>query len=77
MRNPAVHRNVLDAVAQAAATLGLVPHGLVSSPVRGQAGNMEFLLWLRNAIEGEDPSGATIEWEQAVSLALAGPAKEF
>ena len=37
---------------------------------------MEFLLWLRNATEAEDPSGAPIEWEQAVSLALAGPAKE-
>lgn len=56
--------------------LGLVPHGLVSSPVRGQAGNVEFLLWLRNATEPKLPSGATIEWDQAVSLALAGPAKE-
>ena len=76
VRNPEVHRNVLDAVARAGTMLGLVPHGLVSSPVRGQAGNMEFLLWLRNATEAEDPSGAPIEWEQAVSLALAGPAKE-
>ena len=76
VRNPAVHRNVLDAVARAGKKLGLVPHGLVSSPVRGQAGNMEFLLWLRTATEAEDQGGPTIEWEQAVTLALAGPADE-
>lgn len=76
VRNPAVHRNVLDIVARSGAALGLVPHGLVSSPVRGQAGNMEFLLWLRNSTEHQHPVGATFEWERAVTLALAGPVQE-
>ncbi|MSQ42673.1 MAG: TlyA family RNA methyltransferase [Chloroflexi bacterium] len=76
VRSPAVHRTVLDTVAQAAANLDLVLHGLISSPVRGQAGNVEFLLWLRNATETDHPVGATFEWERAVTLALAGPASD-
>ncbi len=76
VRNPVVHRNVLDIVARTGATLGLVPHGLVSSPIRGQAGNVEFLLWLRRATEHQHPCGGEFEWERAVNLALPGPARE-
>ena len=56
VRDPATWRRVLHEVAAAAVVTGLVPAGLVASPVRGQAGNVEFLLWLRHV--GADPRGA-------------------
>ena len=56
VRDPATWRRVLDQVSAAAVVTGLVPAGLVASPVRGQAGNVEFLLWLRHV--GADPRGA-------------------
>ncbi|MCX5987405.1 MAG: TlyA family RNA methyltransferase [Chloroflexi bacterium] len=76
VRNPAVHRTVLGTVAHAAVGLGLVPQGLIASPVRGQAGNVEFLLWLRSATDNLHPVGTTFEWERAITLALAGPAQD-
>jgi hypothetical protein len=33
----------------AARQAGLVPAGLTASPIRGEAGNVEFLLWARAA----------------------------
>ena len=56
VRDPATWRRVLHEVAAAAVVTGLVPAGLVASPVRGQAGNVEFLLWLRHV--GADLPGA-------------------
>jgi len=47
VRDPAVHRAVLREVCDAAFALGLVPVGLVASPLLGPAGNREFLLELR------------------------------
>lgn len=43
VRDPAVHRMVLERVLAAAAALGLAPCGLTYSPVRGDEGNIEFL----------------------------------
>ena len=47
VRDPRTWQRVLLEVATAASTVGLHPAGLVASPVRGHAGNVEFLLWLR------------------------------
>jgi 23S rRNA (cytidine1920-2'-O)/16S rRNA (cytidine1409-2'-O)-methyltransferase len=47
VRDPATHRAVLREVRRAAAMLGLVTTGLVASPLRGPAGNREFLMLLR------------------------------
>jgi len=48
VRDPAVHRQVLDEVLGAAAALGLYAAGLTSSPIRGRQGNREFLvLWTK------------------------------
>ncbi|MGB3328175.1 MAG: TlyA family RNA methyltransferase [Thermomicrobiales bacterium] len=46
VRDPAVHRRVLETTLAAAIDHGLVPHGLVASPLRGPAGNVEFLAHL-------------------------------
>lgn len=48
VRDPAVHRRVLETTLASAIEHGLVPHGLVASPLRGPAGNVEFLAHLVN-----------------------------
>jgi 23S rRNA (cytidine1920-2'-O)/16S rRNA (cytidine1409-2'-O)-methyltransferase len=51
VRDPAVHRDVLREVRDAALALGLVPLRAIASPLLGPAGNREFLMELRR--EGE------------------------
>lgn len=46
VRDPAVHRRVLIDVLTAAGALGFEVRGLTASPLRGPAGNREFLAWL-------------------------------
>lgn len=48
VRNPAIHTVVLRNVLESAATLGLSLCGLTPSPITGQAGNVEFLVWLQH-----------------------------
>jgi len=45
VRDPAVHRQVLETVTANLAELGLGLRGLMVSPLRGPAGNVEFLGW--------------------------------
>jgi 23S rRNA (cytidine1920-2'-O)/16S rRNA (cytidine1409-2'-O)-methyltransferase len=46
IRDPAVHRRVLEEVLAFAEAEGYAPLGLIQSPVLGPKGNVEFLLWL-------------------------------
>jgi 23S rRNA (cytidine1920-2'-O)/16S rRNA (cytidine1409-2'-O)-methyltransferase len=46
VRDPAVHRRVLDEVLAAARSAGYIVRGLIRSPLTGPAGNVEFLVWL-------------------------------
>jgi 23S rRNA (cytidine1920-2'-O)/16S rRNA (cytidine1409-2'-O)-methyltransferase len=45
VRDPEVHRAVLENVLGVAPGLGLGLRGLIPSPLRGPAGNIEFLGW--------------------------------
>lgn len=56
VRDPMLHRTVLAARLADAASLGLAPAGLIRSPLRGPAGNIEFLTWLRNGRAAPDDS---------------------
>ena len=47
VRDPAVHRQVLEVVAAAVEEAGLGVQQLLRSPLRGPKGNVEFLLWAR------------------------------
>lgn len=47
VRDPQVHRAVLERVLKAAVSLSLGLRGLIVSPLRGPAGNVEFLGWWR------------------------------
>jgi 23S rRNA (cytidine1920-2'-O)/16S rRNA (cytidine1409-2'-O)-methyltransferase len=63
VRDPEVHRNVLASVFAAAEELGLGVVGLTASPLRGPAGNVEFLALLR-------PESDSIPAESAIERAL-------
>ncbi len=63
VRDPAVHREVLDELLTWAATNGLAPLGLIRSPLQGPAGNVEFLVWLK-------PEGAGPSLDEMISQAL-------
>jgi 23S rRNA (cytidine1920-2'-O)/16S rRNA (cytidine1409-2'-O)-methyltransferase len=52
VRDPQVHRRVLHSVLDVAASLGLGVRGLTVSPLRGPAGNTEFLAWWQLGVEG-------------------------
>lgn len=53
VRDPKVHRQVLAGAVHAAADSGLETLGLVASPLRGPAGNVEFLANLRKCRAGD------------------------
>lgn len=58
VRDAAVHRRVLHEILGVAAGLGLPAQGLTRSPVKGPAGNIEFLAWLQAGDEMSDSAGA-------------------
>jgi 23S rRNA (cytidine1920-2'-O)/16S rRNA (cytidine1409-2'-O)-methyltransferase len=45
IRDPEIHRQVVEKVLVASSATGLVPQGLLRSPLTGPKGNAEFLLW--------------------------------
>lgn len=45
VRDPEIHRQVVARILATASALGLVPQGVLRSPLTGPKGNVEFLLW--------------------------------
>jgi 23S rRNA (cytidine1920-2'-O)/16S rRNA (cytidine1409-2'-O)-methyltransferase len=68
VRDPAVHRDVLQAVAAQARELGLGTRAVVASPIRGPEGNREFLVHLAAGPSCADLPAAI---ERAVTAAWA------
>ena len=64
VRDPQTHRRVLQTLFQTAEELGLGIGGLTASPLRGPAGNIEFLATLA-------PSVSSIDMTDAIERALA------
>jgi 23S rRNA (cytidine1920-2'-O)/16S rRNA (cytidine1409-2'-O)-methyltransferase len=60
VRDPEVHRTVLERVTGMAAATGLGLRGLMASPLRGPSGNVEFLGWWKLGVEGLE-AAPTIE----------------
>ncbi len=76
VRDPAVHREVLERVSAFAAAEGLAVLGLIASPVLGPDGNREFLLDLgvppgRSTSNG--PMALPTDWAATIA-AVVGPA---
>ncbi len=67
VRNPAVHRAVLEDLLGWAAEAGWSLAGLMRSPVTGSDGNVEFLAWLR------PEAAARLPLPAAIAAALATP----
>lgn len=65
VRDPQIHRQVLEETIALAHTQALYVAGLTVSPAPGPAGNIEFLIWLQRQ------SGSEIAIEPAISQALA------
>lgn len=61
VKDPAVHRQVIDDILGWALAHKLFPAGLMRSPIEGSEGNVEFLAWLRT-----EPGGM-IDVETAVA----------
>lgn len=58
VRDPKVHRQVLHDVLDSAGRLGMGLHGLMPSPLRGPAGNVEFLAWWNQESDSVDSAAA-------------------
>jgi 23S rRNA (cytidine1920-2'-O)/16S rRNA (cytidine1409-2'-O)-methyltransferase len=72
IRDPAVHRRVLLDLWARALAMGLTPRAVTPSPIRGPAGNVEFLLRLDNAPPaGHTQAADAGAVEAAVDAALA------
>ncbi len=67
VRDPAVHRRVLEEVVAAASRVGLGTIAVVASPITGPEGNREFLLDLR---QGSDPA---VDLGAAIAALAGGP----
>jgi 23S rRNA (cytidine1920-2'-O)/16S rRNA (cytidine1409-2'-O)-methyltransferase len=61
VRDPSLHRAAIEQVLTAACENGFLPAGLIQSPVRGPAGNVEFLAWLRHAVEPQRVDSAELK----------------
>jgi len=68
VKDPEVHRQVLHKVATMAQDLGLQVLGLIPSPLKGPAGNVEFFIHLAR---GEGAAGADLEEAVTECLELA------
>jgi 23S rRNA (cytidine1920-2'-O)/16S rRNA (cytidine1409-2'-O)-methyltransferase len=72
VKDPSVHRRVLLDLWAWALANGLTPRGLTPSPIRGPAGNVEFLLWLANApVTSADLAAVAAAADGLVAAALA------
>jgi 23S rRNA (cytidine1920-2'-O)/16S rRNA (cytidine1409-2'-O)-methyltransferase len=54
VRDPAVHREVLENVIEAARAIGLGAQALIASPILGPEGNREFLVSFHHGVECAD-----------------------
>lgn len=54
VRDPAIHKHVLESILNEAEKIGLIVLGLNYSPIRGPEGNIEFLAWFKKKNSSEE-----------------------
>jgi 23S rRNA (cytidine1920-2'-O)/16S rRNA (cytidine1409-2'-O)-methyltransferase len=69
VRELALHRSAVENALREAAALGLAAAGLTRSPIKGPAGNVEFLAWLR--LNTAPPAPEQVEGWLRAALAAA------
>ena len=67
VRNRDVHRRVLAEMAQFAESIGFAVADIIASPIRGQKGNIEYLMWLTIG----DKSAVFASYRDKIALAVA------
>ena len=67
VREPSVHREVIEKIVDFASFLGFSVRGLTFSPVRGPEGNIEYLIWIEKD-EAEDERTASLSEADALKL---------
>jgi 23S rRNA (cytidine1920-2'-O)/16S rRNA (cytidine1409-2'-O)-methyltransferase len=69
VRDPKLHREAIEQVLSEAQASGFNPAGVIRSPIRGPAGNVEFLAWLR--LERDPSKDDSNAINDAISASLA------
>ena len=69
VKNPAVHRDVLEKVAFYAVSAGFSPEMLTFSPMTGAKGNIEYLMLLRKKSAGQAAEPHALPIEETVKAA--------
>lgn len=64
VRDPAVHREVIESIISYAGSLGFTISGLDFSPIRGPEGNIEYLLYIKK--EDKNFEGISQEQEEEI-----------
>lgn len=64
VRDPAVHREVIESIVSYAGSLGFAVCGLDFSPIRGPEGNIEYLLYIKK--ENQEFEGISQEQEEEI-----------
>ena len=74
VRDPVIHREVLERVSTTASNAGLRPSGLIASPILGPEGNREFLLRLDVPPEWDEhtPASQPQAWTATIAT-VVGP----
>ena len=62
VRDHSLHFEAIEGVASESKKYGWYPKGLIASPLKGPAGNQEYLLWMGDEIKGH------IEIEKLIDL---------
>jgi 23S rRNA (cytidine1920-2'-O)/16S rRNA (cytidine1409-2'-O)-methyltransferase len=66
VKDPETHTQVLDEITAFAREVGFHVHGLIPSPLKGPAGNVEFLLWL--SLDGR---GSVVDTRELIGEVVA------
>ncbi len=69
VRDPAVHREVIEKVAGCAGDLGFSVLALEFSPIKGPEGNIEYLMHLKKCADGPGNTASEISAREVVSRA--------
>ena len=75
VRDPTIHRQVLEAIAAKMEEAGLGVQGVICSPLRGPKGNVEFLMWGRKGAPAIERVAEAMEEALAFSDQLSAIGK--